>query len=543
MNPYLIGMLVSISAYILVGIYVGRNIKTVEDYYVSGRNAPTLLISGTLFASMLSTNGFMGDTAYCYSGNITTMVLLNTLCAGGYVLGALFFGRYIRRARTNTMPTYFGRRFNSPRIRRFAGVTTIVSLTAYLLAVIQGSGILMETVTGLDRVTCLLITWACFTSFTLYSGSNGVIITDTMQFILFLAATIIGGPYLFEAAGGLGDLVTNLLNNPAAPADLLSYHGNTGGGSAFDIVLYAVTMGVIWMITVGVSPWQAGRNLMARNEHVIFRSGAVSALLTVIFLTYLYLMAICVIPLNPHMEQPERVIIWSAFEVMPTLVGVAVLAGILAAGLSSASAFLSVIGFSLSDVLTGVESRDEASQLRFARMAVLGVGLVALFLAYLDISSIRLISWFASTIIASSWGYVAFASVWSKRLTERGAYYAMVGGFVGYIGSKCLREFAGLPLNDLLDPFFIGLAVSVLMGIRGSKGQTRSKEEIAFHEMLHRIPASETRIADYKRDRAYGWLMVAGGVAVSALFLVYWAIPYNMAVGSDVGMFFATLTD
>ena len=84
MNIFFIGVVVSILVYIVVGIWAGRSVKDVNDYYVSGRNAPTILIAGTLFASMLSVNGFMGDQGWCYSGNITTLVLLNSMCAMGY---------------------------------------------------------------------------------------------------------------------------------------------------------------------------------------------------------------------------------------------------------------------------------------------------------------------------------------------------------------------------------------------------------------------------------------------------------------------------
>ena len=47
------------------------------------------------------------------------------------------------------MPEYFGKRFNSKWIQSFAGITTMISLSAYLLAVIQGTGILMGKLTGL----------------------------------------------------------------------------------------------------------------------------------------------------------------------------------------------------------------------------------------------------------------------------------------------------------------------------------------------------------------------------------------------------------
>ena len=180
-NIFLIGVIVSIIVYLVVGLYAGHQVKDVNDYYVSGRNAPTLLISGTLFASMLSVNGFMGDQGWCYTGNITSLVFLNALCACGYVFGPLVFGRYLRRSECTTMPEYFGTRYKDPKIRRVAAIITIVSLTAYLLACITGVGILMQELTGFSYEVCLLLAWGCFTAFTFYSGSKGVVLTDTIM--------------------------------------------------------------------------------------------------------------------------------------------------------------------------------------------------------------------------------------------------------------------------------------------------------------------------------------------------------------------------
>ena len=206
---------------------------------------------------------------------------------------------------SSDLPEYYGKRFNSRNVQRFSGIITVISLTAYLLACIQGTGILMQELTGLSATACLIISWVCFTSFTFYSGSSGVIITDTMMFIIFLVATIIGGPYLFNAQGGIGELLANLMANPHTPEGLLAFHGNIAGTGATGVtgaVMYAITVGVIWMITVAISPWQAGRNMMAKSEHVTFRSGTIAAICTTVFLTYLYLMAISVINLNPLLE-------------------------------------------------------------------------------------------------------------------------------------------------------------------------------------------------------------------------------------------------
>lgn len=538
MTIYTVGVLISIIIFIFVGMYTGTKVKGIDDYYVCGRNAPTLFITGTLFASMLSTNGFMGDTAFSYSGNITTMILLNTLCAGGYVIGALFFGRYIRRAKVNTMPAYFRQRFNSPRIHKLSATITIVSLFAYLISVIQGTGLLMETLTGFDRTSCLWIAWLTITLFTFYGGSRGVVLTDTLMCIFFLGVTVFAGPYVFDAAGGLENIIKTLVETPHSPSGILDYHGNPGDGSVFDIVFYGITMGIIWLTTVAVSPWQAGRNLMARSEHVILRSGVLMALLTVVFLLYLYLMAISVIPVNPAMEKPEEVMIWAAMELMPPVIGVALLTGIMTAGLSSASTFLSVVGFSLSSDILNFKFESEERQLRFTRLVMLATSLLSLFFAAMDVASIRIIAWFASTIIAASWGYVAFASVWSHKLTERGAYLAMAGGFLGYLAAIFLRETIGLPLKNILDPFFIGVAISIALGIWGSRGETKTIEEISFLENLHQVPPSDMATTNYTVSRYYGWSMVVAGVLISAFLIFYWAIPYNILTSNDLMTFF-----
>ena len=54
MNIYATGILISIIVYLAVGNYAGRKVKHLEDYFVAGRKAPTLLIVGTLVASFMS---------------------------------------------------------------------------------------------------------------------------------------------------------------------------------------------------------------------------------------------------------------------------------------------------------------------------------------------------------------------------------------------------------------------------------------------------------------------------------------------------------
>ena len=57
MDIYTTTIAISIIIYIALGSYAGRGIKRLDDYYVAGRRAPTLLILGTLVAPQLAALG------------------------------------------------------------------------------------------------------------------------------------------------------------------------------------------------------------------------------------------------------------------------------------------------------------------------------------------------------------------------------------------------------------------------------------------------------------------------------------------------------
>ena len=104
MNVYFLGMVVSMVLYIVLGIVISRRVKDVNDFFVAGRQAPTILIVGSLVASYCSTGLFMGDVGEAYSGFFTPFMMTVMMQVGGYVLGSVFFGKYLRRSETLTIP-------------------------------------------------------------------------------------------------------------------------------------------------------------------------------------------------------------------------------------------------------------------------------------------------------------------------------------------------------------------------------------------------------------------------------------------------------
>jgi Na+/proline symporter len=335
LDIYATTIAVSIAIFVFIGGYSGRKVKQLDDYFVAGRRAPTLLIVGTL-------------------------------------------------------------------------------------VVTQGAAILLSGLTGLNYFEAILVSWLSYTLFTMYSGSRGVIITDTLMFLLFSFATVFFVFYIVSDLGGVAEAIEKLATIEAKP-DIASWHGTVGPGTewptAMDYLIWTLIIDMSWGIVYAVGPWQASRHLMARDEHVVVRA-AIYACFGVIFLQILiYGIGGLINLVQPDISPSETVMIWAAKNLVPEFLGALLLAGIVAAALSSASTFLSLVGFSVSN---DIVRRSQPLTLNHTRTLMLITGLVVLVASYFFPPNIFWLMLFIGTAFASSWGPVAFMSVWSKRITAAG---------------------------------------------------------------------------------------------------------------------------
>ena len=562
--------------YLVIGAVVGRKVKDKSDYYVAGRAAPTFLVAGTLVASFLSTVSFMGELGFSYDGYPVVMLLLTAFNISGYVLGVMLFGRYLRRSSALTVPEYFGKRFNSPGLQALAGVMVVIGIGLYLVAVTQGLVLVIGQLIDIPEWVLLVIVWASYTIFTFLSGSQGVLVNDTIMFVVFTIAAILGMGWIIGVSGGPVTAMQKMAELTSKP-DGISWHGLTGPdnylGTPTQAVVYAITFGIVWCTVVAVSPWQSSRFLMAKNEHVAIRSALFAT--AALAVTYLFLTfgGFSINLFNDGISPSEVAFIWAGQNVLPSLLGVIAVTGIVAAGLSSAASFLSLIGFSAAnDVMpyltgtrvrtpefattaasssmssgatggvaaggvataTGGPGEDQTSKsgdndtrgLRIARWTMVVAGLIVLVITWAAPPAVLTIGYFAATLFAASWGPIAFWSVRSSKLSARGAAVGMIAGFVVVAVFESLSEFAGLELPDLLNPTILGFVASIGGTLLGNLGTHPSRLGNQYREKLMATPLEDRDPGKYRRTRTW----VIGTVVILILcglaMLLLYAIPY-----------------
>ena len=530
MDLFTVTIGVSILIYVVIGSYAGRSVKKLDDYFVAGRRAPTLLILGTLVASVMSTAIFMGEAAFTYDGQFGAYLLFPGIAVTGYMLGALFFGVYLRRSRVPTVADYFGHRFQSRRLQQFAGFTIILGLGGYLLIVTQGAAILLSDLMGWSFITSLIVAWCSYTLFTMYAGSKGVIITDTLMFLLFMTATVVFVAYIVDGFGGISTAITDMARLETKEG-IASWTGIVGEGTdwptALDYVIWAVVVDIAWALVYAVGPWQASRHLMARDEHVVLRAAILATFCVIVLQMLVYgvggLMNLAKTDISPS----ETVLIWASKSMVPEILGAFLLAGIVAAALSSASTFLSLVGFSVSN---DIGRKPLAHTLSTSRRIMLLTSLIILVCCYFFPPNIFWFMLFIGTVYASSWGPVGLMSIWSKRITKDAAFWGMVSGFfmnvipatIDYLGIYHMQEYY---------PVLIGTAVSFAVIFIVSARGTVSRDEKIYRMRLHKTPAIDINRAKTTKTLIAPLGLIVYGCGMPVLLIHYYVIPYQIGTG------------
>lgn len=269
---------------------------------------------------------------------------------------------------------------------------------------------------------------------------------------------------------------------------------------------------------------------MAKDEHVVLRSACVAAI-SIGILQAMVLAAAGVVNLsNPAIEPRDEVLVWAALNIMPPMVGALLLAGIVAAALSSASTFLSLIGFNLSHDIFQKEAGDERDELKFSRLMMLVASLTVLFVCLLIEQNIFWLTFFAGTVFASAWGPVALMSIGSSRVTESAAFWGIISGFLGNTIPKLLTVLELIKLPVYLDPILLGAAVSLIVVLLVMNKTTVTDRERTYRQKILKTPDEEVNNQAAKKSLRYAYTVGVFGFLMTVLLVVYYVIPYQKAL-------------
>ena len=530
MNIYLIGVIISFIVYLIISFVVNRFVKNADDYFVAGKSAPTGLVVGSMIASLISTGLFLGDSGEAYNGIWVAVAGCAAISAGGYVLGAIFFSRFLRRANVYTIPSFFEKRFCSRPVGIMTVIAVVVAMAVYLLSVTQGCTTLMSSVTGVDYKVCVIFTVLLFTIMVIASGSKGVLITDTIMFGLFTTVGVLAVIIVAVKGGGWFHIIESIAADPEK-SYLLSWSGKLGYmyNTGLENVVWFLSYGVCWAGVAICGPWQCSRNMMAKSEHVVIRS-AVWVILGCFIINYMVeIGAVFMHAFDIGDTESSRVWLWAAKNVLPTALGVILITGIVAAAVSSAITFLSLIGASISNDVFRI--KDSKKNVLVSRISMACVSVIVALIAIFNPPSIWWIMQIGATVVICAMLPVAIASVWSKKVTKAGAFAGVCAGFTVSFIMKVITTSQGITVPIYFDVYFVGTFSNLIAMAIASHLTKVTPEEEAQRAALFVVPEGEDDPVEVEKTRKSLKTTIWVGVGIFAFCVVTWIVPYYIGLG------------
>lgn len=313
---------------IALGLLVARRRASAEDYFLASRSSTWPVIGLALLASNISSTTLIGLAGAAYAIGISVYnyewmatVVLAFFC--------VFFLPFLLRSQVYTLPEYLERRYDRRARRYFSALTIFLNIVVDTAGTLYGGAIMLKLILPewpLWQIVAVLALSAGI--YTIAGGLRAVMVTETVQAVILLVASVFIAVFAFDKAGGW-DAVMAAVD----PAKLsLIRPLDDPGVPWLGLVLGVPLLGFYFWCT---NQFMVQRVLSAKDE----RHGRWGALFAgLLKLPVLYVMVLpgtAAILLYPQLDKPDMVYPTLIFDLLPAgLLGI-VIAGFFAAIMSS----------------------------------------------------------------------------------------------------------------------------------------------------------------------------------------------------------------
>ncbi|OJA75145.1 cation acetate symporter [Burkholderia ubonensis] len=181
-------LFVPIAVYAVIGL-LSRTSDLVE-YYVAGRRVPSAFNGMATAADWLSAASFIGLAGSLYATGYDALAYLMGW-TGGFCLVAFLLAPYLRKLARYTIPDFLGTRFSSTAVRALAAGAAILCSFVYLVAQIQGIGLIATRFIGVDFAIGIFCGLAGILVCSFLGGMRAVTWTQVAQYIILISAILI----------------------------------------------------------------------------------------------------------------------------------------------------------------------------------------------------------------------------------------------------------------------------------------------------------------------------------------------------------------
>ena len=491
----LIAMVIYMAAVIGIGLlYAKRANENPEAYYLGGRSLGPWITGMSADASDMSGWLLMGLPGVAYWCGLADAFWTSTGLALGTYLNWLIVSKRLRRYSVQannaiTLPEFFSNRFRETKktILLLSAVFILIFFTVYAASCFVTCGKLFSTLFGAPYVSMMIAGAVFVLLYTILGGFLAESASDFMQSIVMFVALVSIMFVGTTRAGGLDAVMENARQIPgfmeffglAVPAVDESGKQLVDAGKALfdasaDYSLLSVFSMMAWGLGYFGMPQVLLRFMAIRKEEELGRSRRIAMIWVVISLSVAVFIGIVGRQLYPtvHLTKSasENIFITLATSSLPPLIAGFVMAGILAATISSSDSYLLIAASSLAkNIFQGICKKDATDKqvMTVSRVTLLVLAAVGIIIALDENSVIFQIVSFAWAGFGATFGPLMLFSLFWKRTNKAGAIAGMLSGAgTVFLWKLVISKLGGVfAIYELLPAFIISCIFIVIVSL------------------------------------------------------------------------------
>lgn len=502
----LIAMIVYMAIVIGIGVFYARRAnKNSEAYFLGGRSLGPWVTAMSAEASDMSGWLLMGLPGVAYWCGLADAAWTAIGLAVGTYLNWLIVSKRLRRysVRANnsiTLPEFFSNRFREKQktIMLISAAFILIFFTVYAASCFVTCGKLFSTLFGAPYVAMLIVGAIFVLLYTILGGFLAESISDFMQAIVMIVALAVIVVISVVKAGGLGAVIDNAQNipgfleffglaTPTVDADGVQQvvDGIPQFGAATEYGILSVCSMMAWGLGYFGMPQVLLRFMAIRKESELNRSRRIAMVWVVISLAVAVFIGIVGRQLFPveHLTKSaaENIFITLATSSLPAILAGFVMAGILAATISSSDSYLLIAASAFAkNIFQGVVKKNATDKqvMLVTRITLLALTLVGVVIALDENSVIFSIVSFAWAGFGATFGPLMIFSLFWKRINKAGAIAGMVSGAgMVFLWKLVISKLGGVfGIYELL-PAFIFSCICIVVVSLLTKAPSKEIEE------------------------------------------------------------------
>ena len=185
----------------------------IEEYFIGGRSMGGFVLAMSIIASYTSASSFVGGPGVAYklglSWVLLAMIQVPTTFLTLGVLGKRF-AIMARKTRSVTLTDFLRARYRSDAVVILCSLALLVFFMAAMLAQFIGGARLFQAVTGYPYIVGLALFGFTVILYTAVGGFRAVVLTDAIQGMVMVFASVVVLVAVVNAGGGMERCVATL---------------------------------------------------------------------------------------------------------------------------------------------------------------------------------------------------------------------------------------------------------------------------------------------------------------------------------------------